>query len=547
MEDRQQPSGASYPDVFGQQMVQIASNVCLGFFVVSVLAFTVIAIIYKPPDPWLQSMRSYNELFASVENSTFQHDDSIIVTGDDLFGTPHSLKPITQEDVPNRTQMAGSCDSSTFVINCSDPAVKSAIELYNLLKFPVLNMYEYRDPVRGAAKNECDIAWKYSSKTEKTPRMYRDFRRYALKKDAECTVSVSHVGNWHSGINAQPGKPGHAPSTTDLEKGVDVVEDSLRPASSESGSEFYTGRYLYYDRGGDDCKSMSQFEWSFLCALGEAHYLKRTFVMDLDFCLAGAKNPGHKDEIDKDFRFYFDYEHLQESTPIIEKNKFLEDFEEWNSKHKTHAIPPHYVSNFKVAPSSLQNDTGTVMWRRFDDAVERNNYWYRVCEGEAEKYIERPWNLLWKSKRLMNIVIAICNKLEWDFDTVHVVRGERAKNKLLWPNLDADTSPGSLVEKLKKNLEWRRKVYIATNEMESDYFDKLRVWNEVYLLDDFKELWSNTSEWYNSTLTLTGGQPVEFDSYMRVIIDTEVFYRGKKMLETFNDLTSDCKNGVGRC
>jgi hypothetical protein len=187
------------------------------------------------------------------------------------------------------------------------------------------------------------------------------------------------------------------------------------------------------------------------------------------------------------------------------------------------------------------------MWRRFDDAVATNNYWYRVCEGEAEKYIERPWNLLWKSKRLMNIVIAICNKLEWDFDTVHVIRGERAKNKQLWPNLDADTSPGSLVEKLKKNLEWRRKVYIATNEMESDYFDKLRAWNEVYLLDDFKELWSNTSEWYNSTLTLTGGQPVEFDSYMRVIIDTEVFYRGKKMLETFNDLTSDCKNGVGRC
>jgi hypothetical protein len=103
------------------------------------------------------------------------------------------------------------------------------------------------------------------------------------------------------------------------------------------------------------------------------------------------------------------------------------------------------------------------------------------------------------------------------------------------------------VEKLKKNLDQRRKVYIATNEMESGYFDKLRAWNEVYLLDDFKELWSNTSEWYNSTLTLTGGQPVEFDSYMRVIIDTEVFYRGKKMLETFNDLTSDCKNGVGRC
>jgi hypothetical protein len=113
--------------------------------------------------------------------------------------------------------------------------------------------------------------------------------------------------------------------------------------------------------------------------------------------------------------------------------------------------------------------------------------------------------------------------------------------------LDADTSPESLLSKVQKQLDFRRKIYIATNEMESDYFDKLRSWNEVYLLDDFKELWSNTSEWYKSTLALTGGQPVEFDGYMRVIVDTEMLYRGKKNIETFNDLTGDCKNGVGRC
>jgi hypothetical protein len=552
MENRRQPSVASlYSDELGQRVLKIASNVFFGFFVVLVLTFTVFAITYKPPDPWLQSLRSYNELFSSVDNSTFQHDDSILVTGDDLKTNVDAApgpKAITEEDVQNTpVQLAGSCDSSTSVINCSDPAVKSSIERYNFLKFPALSFYEYRDPVGGAAKNECDIAWKYRSKRAKTRRIYRDFRRYILKKDAACAISVHKVGKWHSGINARPRKGGDASSTTDLEKGVDVVEDSLGPASLQPDTEFYTQRYLYYERGGDYCKSMSQFEWSFLCALGEARYLNRTFVMDLDFCLAGANNPGHEDETNKDFRFYFDYEHLQESTPMIEKNTFLQELQEWNSKHKTHAILPHYIPNFKVAPSSLQNDTGTVLWRRFDDVVETNNYWYRVCEGEAEKYVERPWNLMWKSRRLMDIVTAICNKLEWDFDTVHVVRGEKAKNKQLWPNLDADTSPESLLSKVQKQLDFRRKIYIATNEMESDYFDKLRSWNEVYLLDDFKELWSNTSEWYKSTLALTGGQPVEFDGYMRVIVDTEMLYRGKKNIETFNDLTGDCKNGVGRC
>jgi hypothetical protein len=55
---------------------------------------------------------------------------------------------------------------------------------------------------------------------------------------------------------------------------------------------------------------------------------------------------------------------------MIERNTFLQELQEWNSKHKTHAILPHYIPNFKVAPLSLQNDTGTIgadlmmLWRQ---------------------------------------------------------------------------------------------------------------------------------------------------------------------------------------
>ncbi|GAB2226413.1 hypothetical protein Droror1_Dr00022218 [Drosera rotundifolia] len=57
----------------------------------------------------------------------------------------------------------------------------------------------------------------------------------------------------------------------------------------------------------------------------------------------------------------------------------------------------------------------------------------------------RPCHALWKSKRLMNIVSEISGKMDWDFDVVHVVRGEKAQNKELWPHLDDDTSPDALV------------------------------------------------------------------------------------------------------
>jgi hypothetical protein len=69
----------------------------------------------------------------------------------------------------------------------------------------------------------------------------------------------------------------------------------------------------------------------------------------------------------------------------------------------------------------------------------------------------------------------------------------------------------------------------------------------VHLLDDYKELWGNTSEWYNETAGLNNGRPVEFDGYMRVAVDTEVLYRGKTRVETFYNLTKDCKDGINTC
>jgi hypothetical protein len=32
-----------------------------------------------------------------------------------------------------------------------------------------------------------------------------------------------------------------------------------------------------------------------------------------------------------------------------------------------------------------------------------------------------------------------------------------------------------------------------------------------------------------------------------VIVDTEVFYRAKTRVETFNNLTRDCKDGINTC
>nr|GMD13144.1 uncharacterized protein LOC109160053 [Ipomoea batatas] len=548
----------SATDPFGQNTIKLISNVCFSVFVFFVLLFTVIAITYQPPDPW-ESSRALTKAFTAVEKATFKTDNSILKTGEDIavsspVGSPaFAFVPITEDTIDksegelrNVTLKSGCVDGDS--VNCSDPRVLIAIERFNLKTFKSIAFLDYQTPVSGSKPDECDVAWRFRNKREKSWRKYRDFRRFRVGFGSDCSYKVIHAGRWHSGGNARRARIVNGTRTGPRARIAPPVRDEdINDTIPILGSDadFRKGRYLYYSRGGDYCKDMNHFTWSFLCAVGEAQYLNRTFVMDLSMCLASTYTQSHKDEEEKDFRFYFDFEHLKEVVPIVEEGDFVKDWKRWDKTHKK-KIPVRKVRDYKVTPMQLRKDKSTIIWRQFD-APEPENYWYRVCEGTSAKYIQRPWHALWKSKRLMNIVSAISGDMDWDFDAAHVVRGEKAENKQLWPHLDADTSPDALVAKIQGMIKPGRHLYIATNEPFYNYFDKLRPHYKVHLLDDYKHLWSNVSEWYNETTLLNGGKPVDFDGYMRVEVDTEVLYRSKIRVETFYNLTSDCKDGVNTC
>ncbi|CAK9161993.1 unnamed protein product [Ilex paraguariensis] len=547
----------STTDAIGQNLVKLISNLCFSVFVFSVLIFTVIAITYQPPDPW-ESSRALTGVFTQVENATFQADTSVLKTGEDIaapWAVPAgAAEPInetviekSEENFASLTLKSG-CED-VRVVNCSDPRLLIAIEKFNLKVFKSVVFLEYQIPVNGSKADECDVAWRFRNKKEKSWRKYRDFRRFKIGFGGNCTYEVLSARGWHSGINARrarvrvkaTGRDENAKITSAIRD--DEINDTIPVLGSDSA--FRKGKYLYYSRGGDYCKGMNHYLWSFLCALGEAQYLNRTFVMDLSICLAGMHTQSNKDEEGKDFRFYFDFEHLKEVASIVQEEEFLQDWKKWDRVHKK-KIPVRKVASYKITPMQLKKDKSTIIWRQFD-GPEPDNYWYRVCEGQAAKYVQRPWRAVWKSKRLMNIVSEISGRMDWDFDAVHVVRGEKAQNKELWPHLDADTSPDALVAKLQGMIQSRRNLYVATNEPFYYYFDKLRSHYKVHLLDDYKELWGNSSEWYNETRLLNAGRSVDFDGYMRVEVDTEVLYRAKTQVETFYNLTNDCKDGINTC
>ncbi|KGN46617.1 uncharacterized protein LOC101217823 isoform X2 [Cucumis sativus] len=560
-------NGSFRPENLGQNALALIGNLCFTLFVVGVLIFTIIAATYEPEDPLFHPSTKITTFLTSNSNATFKTDSTVMKTGEDFMAANQTafatflnetdiVKIIDAENSALGTATEGNsaeCNNNVNdPIDCRDPEVFHLMMETTIERFKDIHFYRFGKPVRGSNDSTCDMAWRFRPKEGKIAAFYKDYRRFVITRSANCSLSIISIGDYHTGVNARKRKknPKHnfEKKMEQLEQAVsslpvvgEVVNDSLPVVESEGS--FSQGKYLLYEMGGDKCKSMNHYLWSFLCALGEAQYLNRTLVMDLKICLSSIYTSSNQDEEGKDFRFYFDFEHLKESASILDQGQFWSDWEKWQKKDR---LGLHLVEDVRVTPMKLADVKDALILRKFGSA-EPDNYWYRVCEGETESVVKRPWHLIWKSRRLMDIVSSIASRLNWDYDSVHIVRGEKARNKELWPNLAADTSPDTLLSTLQDKIEDGRNLYIATNEPNTDYFDPLKDKYSTHFLNEYKDLWDKGSEWYTETMNLNNGVPVEFDGYMRVSVDTEVFLRGKKQLETFNDLTNDCKDGINTC
>ncbi|KAJ7964670.1 Calcium ion-binding protein [Quillaja saponaria] len=544
----------------GQNAMTMIGNLCFTMFVVGVLIFTIIAVTYEPEDPLFHPSTKITTFLTSTSNATFKSDNTVVKTGEDFmaanqtaFATFINITDV-ENSVNSDTSEATSNETECSVdgpVDCKDPEVFHLMMKATIEKFKDIHFYRFGKPGRGSDDNNCDMAWRYRPKEGKAAAFYKDYRRFVISRSQNCTYSIVSIGEYHTGVNARKRKRNQKPGFEKMPKNQDqaislpvvgeIVNDTLPIVESEGS--FSGGKYLIYVGGGERCKSMNHYLWSFLCALGEAQYLNRTLVMDLSICLSSIYTSSNQDEEGKDFRFYFDFEHLKESASVLDQGQFWTDWTKWQKKDRMNL---HVVEDFRVTPMKLAEVNDALIMRKFG-SVEADNYWYRVCEGETESVVQRPWHLIWKSRRLMDIVSTIASKLSWDYDSVHIVRGEKAKNRELWPNLAQDTSPDSILSTLRDKIEDGRNLYIATNEPDTSFFAPLKDKFSTHFLDEYKDLWDENSEWYSETTKLNNGVPVEFDGYMRVSVDTEVFLRGKKQIETFNDLTNDCKDGINTC
>jgi len=194
-----------------------------------------------------------------LPNSTFLvPDDSLLPTGEDFNSSAVPAPARDDDDAAAAVSVASAAAAGN---RTWDPRVLAAVKAFNARAFfrKSIVFLSYEAPVPGPKPGQCDVAWRFRNRREKSWRRYRDYRRFSITSGDGCALDIVSVSKFRSGTNAV-----------------------RRP---------YPNLFI----------------WSFLCGLGEAKFLNRTFVMDLNICLSGAHTVDGKDVDGKDFRNHFDF------------------------------------------------------------------------------------------------------------------------------------------------------------------------------------------------------------------------------------------------
>ncbi|GJP47081.1 hypothetical protein CLOM_g6314 [Closterium sp. NIES-68] len=254
-------------------------------------------------------------------------------------------------------------------------------------------------------------------------------------------------------------------------------------------------KYLYVPTAGDLCMGMGHFKWSLVCRLSEAAFLNRTLVLDAMVCLNGAHNAGGYGLV-RPLYAYFDLHELKSHLPFTPLQGFRSSLAAWHAASPSNRLSTLIVPKIEPASALAEGE------RRDVPLIIRNlttasDFGFAACDAPEGASLPRNWSLLPMQKEIQwvisNITLQMNNS---NYDVVHVRRGDKALDSKRWPNLDKDTRADALLKRLPELIQPGRFLYVSTDERSPGFFDPLKDKFNVRLLQDFKELWSPGSGWY---------------------------------------------------
>ncbi|XP_068644119.1 uncharacterized protein [Aristolochia californica] len=310
----------------------------------------------------------------------------------------------------------------------------------------------------------------------------------------------------------------------------------------------YPDKYLYWgdkiDCPGkhcDSCEGLGHQESSLRCALEEAIYLQRTFVMPSRMCINPIHNKKgilHHSNTSSEERWaanscamdsLYDLDSISEIVHVILDNSKMW-YQVLSTSMKLGDRGVAHVSG--VSRADLKEDVKYLNLLLINRTASPLS-WFMECKDRNNRSaVALPYSFLptVAAKFLRAAADQIKRRLG-DYDAIHVRRGDKIKTRKdrfgversLHPHLDRDTRPEFIALRIKKWIPPGRTLFIASNERSSGFFSPLS--------SSYKLAYSSN---YSDIL-----DPVVKNNYQLFMIERLILAGAKTFVRTFKEEDMD--------
>ncbi|KAM3364380.1 hypothetical protein ACQJBY_014618 [Aegilops geniculata] len=307
-------------------------------------------------------------------------------------------------------------------------------------------------------------------------------------------------------------------------------------------------KYLYWgariDCPGKHCSScagLGHQESSLRCALEEALFLDRIFVMPSRMCLSSVHNT--KGIIDSSnatsnprwetsycaMESLYDIDLISKTVPVV-----LDNPRSWygivsRSTKLGEGDVAHVqgVSRDELKDNPLYSDALLV------NRTASPLAWFMECKDRTKRTsVMLPYTFLpTMPARKLRVAARKIKEILGEYDAIHVRRGDLLKNRKdrfgversLHPHLDRDTRPEFIKRRIAKWIPKGRTLFIASNERTPGFFSPLS--------DRYKLAYSSN---FSSIL-----EPIIENNYQLFMVERLIMQGAKTFVKTMKELDSD--------
>ncbi|THF94967.1 hypothetical protein TEA_024787 [Camellia sinensis var. sinensis] len=265
-----------------------------------------------------------------------------------------------------------------------------------------------------------------------------------------------------------------------------------RPYNSSEKYLFWGNRIDCPGKHCQSCEGLGHQESSLRCALEEAMFLQRTFVMPSRMCISPIHNKKgilyQSDNATSQERWaanscamdsLYDLELISNTVPVI-----LDNSEAWHQALSTSMM----LGSRGIAHVQGVSRADLKEKSRYSNILLINQTasplsWFMECKDRNNRSAVMLSYSFLPSMAAKKLRDAAEKALLGDYDAIHVRRGDKLKtrkdsfgiDKALHPHLDRDTRPEFILCRISKWVPPGRTLFIASNERTPGFFSPLGI------------------------------------------------------------------------